>query len=87
MENCKSLHEVYNILVQLTDCLCGTDFYHDTLALQCGNTNLTKLENQKPFKVCSSYGHTSIRTYLSGVHQLQIVHGWKNPRIEQMPGF
>ena len=29
--------------------------------------------------------HTSIRTYLSGVHQLQIAHGWKDPGIDQMP--
>ena len=29
--------------------------------------------------------HTSIRTYLSGVRQLQIAHGWKDPGIDQMP--
>ena len=29
--------------------------------------------------------HTSIRTYLSGVRQLQIAHGFKNPEIDQMP--
>ena len=29
--------------------------------------------------------HTSIRTYLSGVQQLQIAHGFKDPGIDQMP--
>ena len=29
--------------------------------------------------------HTSIRTYLSGVHQLQIAYGWNDPGIDQMP--
>ena len=29
--------------------------------------------------------HTSIRTYLSGVRQLQIAHGFKDPGIDQMP--
>ena len=29
--------------------------------------------------------HTSIRTYLSGVRQLQISHGFKDPGIDQMP--
>ena len=29
--------------------------------------------------------HTSIRTYLSGVRQLQISHSFKDPRIDQMP--
>ena len=29
--------------------------------------------------------HTSIRTYLSGVRQLQIAHGLEDPKIDQMP--
>jgi len=29
--------------------------------------------------------HTSIRTYLSGVRQIQISHGFKDPGIDQMP--
>ena len=29
--------------------------------------------------------HTSIRTYLSGVCQLQITHDWKDPGIDQIP--
>ena len=28
--------------------------------------------------------HTSIRTYLSGVRQLQIAHGLEDPKIDQM---
>ena len=28
---------------------------------------------------------TSIKTYLSGIRQLQIAHGWKDPGIDQMP--
>ena len=29
--------------------------------------------------------HTTIKTYLSGVRQLQIAHGFKDPCIDQMP--
>jgi len=29
--------------------------------------------------------HSSIQTYLSGIRQLQISHGLKNPEIHQMP--
>ena len=29
--------------------------------------------------------HTSIRTYLSGIRQLQIAHGFEDPKIDQMP--
>lgn len=29
--------------------------------------------------------HSSIRTYLSGIRQLQIAHGFKDPAIDQMP--
>ena len=29
--------------------------------------------------------HTSIRTYLSGVRQIQIAYGWNDPGIDQMP--
>ena len=29
--------------------------------------------------------HTSIKTYLSGIRQLQIAHGFKDPAIDQMP--
>ena len=29
--------------------------------------------------------HSSIRTYLSGVHQIQIANGYPDPHIDQMP--
>ena len=29
--------------------------------------------------------HTTIRTYLSGIHQLQIAHGFQDPAINHMP--
>ena len=58
----------------------------------CGSFSLVPLPTSESilcyFAAClgqQGLAHTSIRTYLSGVRQLQIAYGWNDPGIDHMP--